>query len=393
MTRLGALVLMLFSLPVVAGEITLNVSAAKFDRAPAVVRIPAPQGLAAGDYSIADAKGSLYLQCDGKEACFVIPELKGGETRALTISKEAPYFKPGHGVEAKKGDVAVDFTINGAAVFSYNFAKTKLPAGVGVEYERGGYIYPLFTGSGVPILNDFPSDHYHHHGIWLAWTKTEFEERHPDFWNMGQKLARVEAVGLDTSWNGSVCGGLTARNRYVDLKATPESKVALNEVLTVRLYHTDPAVRIFDFEAKQECASNAPLKLPKYHYGGIGVRGHTQWDAKGVMDFLTSEGKTRVNGNETSGKWCAMSGKVDGKQVTLTIFCHPENFRFPQPMRLNPKEPFFCYAPQQGGEFSIEPGKPYVMKYRIAVTDGAPDTAVIERLWNDYATPVVVEVK
>jgi len=376
-----------------AGEITLKVSAGKHDRAPAVVRMAAPQGLAAGDYTISDSKGSLYLQCDGKTAWCVVPELKAGETRALAVSKEAPYFKPGYGVGAKKGDVSVDFTVNGGAVFSYNFAKTKLPDGVGTEFERGGYIYPLFTGKGSPVLNDFPADHYHHHGIWLAWTKTEFEGRHPDFWNMGQKLARVESVSLDSSWNGSVVGGFTARNRYVDLKATPEAKVALNEALTVRLYNVDPAVRMFDIDVKQDCASDAPLKLPKYHYGGIGIRGHKQWDSKGVMEFLTSEGKTRANGNETSGKWCAMTGNVDGKPVTLTIFCHPENFRFPQPMRLNPKEPFFCYAPQQGGEFAIEPGKPYFAKYRIVVAESTPDTALIEKLWNDYAEPAEVRVE
>lgn len=384
--------LALLGFPTFAGEVTLKVSSGKYDRAPAVVRMSAPQGLAAGSYTITDGKGSLYLQCDGKYAWCVVPELKAGETRALAISKDAPYFKPGHGVEAKKGDIAVDFTVNGGAVLSYNFAKTKLPEGVGTEFERGGYIYPLFTGKGTQVLNDFPADHRHHHGIWHAWTKTEFEGRHPDFWNMGQKLACVEAWGLDATWAGPVYAGLRARNMYRDLKADP-TKIALAEALTIRLYNVDPALRIFDFNVTQECASDAPLKLPKYHYGGIGIRGHTQWDAKDVMEFLTSEGKTRANGNETTGRWCAMTGKVDGKPATITIFCHPENFRFPQPMRLNPKEPFFCYAPQQGGEFSIEPGKPYVAKYRIVVTDGVPDTALIEKLWNDYAEPAEVRAE
>ena len=54
----------------------------------------------------------------------------------------------------------------------------------------------------------------------------------------------------------------------------------------------------------------------------------------------------------------------------IAILCHPENFRAPQPMRLHPKEPFVCYAPSQLGDWAIEPGRPYVSRYRFVVKDG-----------------------
>ena len=62
-------------------------------------------------------------------------------------------------------------------------------------------------------------------------------------------------------------------------------------------------------------------------------------------------------------------------------------------MRLNPDEPFFCYAPSQGGDWVIEPGKPYVARYRFIVADGPVDAKEIERMWNDYATPPKVTVE
>ena len=71
---------------------------------------------------------------------------------------------------------------------------------------------------------------------------------------------------------------------------------------------------------------------------------------------------------------------------------HPSNFRAPQPMRLHPTEPFFCYAPQQGGDMEIKPGDTYISRYRFVVHDGPPDRADLERLWNDYAHPPVVRV-
>ncbi len=62
-------------------------------------------------------------------------------------------------------------------------------------------------------------------------------------------------------------------------------------------------------------------------------------------------------------------------------------------MRLNPTEPFFCFAPSQDGDWKIEPGKPYVAKYRFVVADGGPDKELIERLYKDWADPPKVEIK
>ena len=98
-------------------------------------------------------------------------------------------------VKVEKKNGALEVSIVGKQVLAYQGAKTKVPEGVGPEFERGGYIFPVFTPSGKLIVDDFPADHRHHHGIWSPWTKTEFEGRHPDFWNMGAKTGTVEVVG------------------------------------------------------------------------------------------------------------------------------------------------------------------------------------------------------
>ena len=53
---------------------------------------------------------------------------------------------------------------------------------------------------------------------------------------------------------------------------------------------------VFDLVITQTTASESPLQLPKYHYGGLGFRGNRQWDGKDNCEFLTSEGKTRADG-------------------------------------------------------------------------------------------------
>lgn len=69
-----------------------------------------------------------------------------------------------------------------------------------------------------------------------------------------------------------------------------------------------------------------------------------------------------------------------------------DNFRAPQPVRLHPGEPFFCFAPSQGGTWAIRPGQPHVARYRFALTDGEPDAELLNGLWDDFARPLAVTV-
>jgi hypothetical protein len=151
---------------------------------------------------------------------------------------------------------------------------------------------------------------------------------------------------------------------------------------------------MFDLVSTQNLVGGKPLVLPEYRYGGLGVRGHIQWNGKGDRTvFLTSEGKTREDGNGTKARWTHMGGLVDGRPAGIAILDHPSNFRHPQPTRLNPDNPFFNYSPSVAGEWRIEPGTPYVSRYRFITYEGQPDRALLERLWNDYATPPVITVK
>ena len=126
------------------------------------------------------------------------------------------------------------------------------------------------------------------------------------------------------------------------------------------------------------------VKLPKYHYGGLGVRGNALWDPPPNVTMLTSNGDDRIKGDGTKAKWAWFGGEVDGKPTGITVLIHPSNFRFPQPLRLNPKNPQICVAPSADGDWSIEPGKPYVSRYRIVISDGKPDAegirSPVERL-------------
>lgn len=251
-------------------------------------------------------------------------------------------------------------------------------------FERGGYIRTIRTPSGRLITDDFPKDHLHHHGVWNPWTKTEFEGRHPDFWNMGDKTGKVDFVALDKVWQKDGKAGFQARHQFVDLSADPP-EIALLETwdITVSLAGGN---YVIDFTSTQTCAGPSPLKLPEYRYGGFGFRGNAAWIAKDNCKFLSASGLTdRAKLDTSREKWCWLGGKVDGETCGVTILDHPENFRFPQPVRMNPDQPFFCYAPQQLGGMEISPGEKYISRYRLVVADGEPDAKAAEQWWSEYA--------
>ncbi|MBE3099447.1 MAG: PmoA family protein [Planctomycetes bacterium] len=298
------------------------------------------------------------------------------------------------GAEARATQDGVEMVSGKATVLRYHSTTVAPPAGVDSKFAHGAYIHPAWTPSGLVVTDDFPPDHLHQRGIFMAWTKTEFEGRHPDFWNLGSVTGAVRSVGAPSVMQGPVFAGFAARHEWLDLKAPGGEKVILNEVFQVRVWPAGGPGKgywLWDLTSTQRCAGAVPLALPKYHYGGLGYRGPPDWLKQ--VNMLTSEGKTRADGNETKGRWCDVSGLSGGKAAGVLILGHPQNFRHPEPLRLNPQQPQICFAPSQEGEWSIQPGKDYVWRYRFCVHDGEMSREQADRLWADFGEPPVVRVE
>lgn len=382
---------------VAAKEVRIALAPAEVDRAGQVVTFSLPPE-AAGAAALRDASGGVHwLQATGDgRVQLIVPWQRAGETLTFTVAPDLKPTTSGVRVAPEKGDLRV--SVGDAPVLFYRLDRNALPrTDIKPEIIRAGYIHPVFSPAGQLVTDDYPSNHVHHHGIWTPWTKTSFQGRAPDFWNMQNKTGAEDLIAVDRTWDGPVHGGLEARLKMVDLTA-PSPITALNETWRLTVYAiagVPRPVRMFDLAVAQQCATNDPVILPKYHYGSFGLRGAGAWNGPGdAARFLTSEGVTdRIKGNDTRARWVYLGGRTPSGQLAgTTALGHPDNFRAPQPIRLHPDMPYFSYVPQQLGEFRIAPGETYRVRYRFIVADGEPDRALLDAYWNGYAQPAAVQV-
>jgi hypothetical protein len=88
-----------------------------------------------------------------------------------------------------------------------------------------------------------------------------------------------------------------------------------------------------------------------------------------------------------------MAGGKNDQWSGVTVFTHPKNFRFPEPVRLHPSMPYFVWTPAVLGPWSIEPGEKHVSRYTYLIHDGKPNPELANRIWNDIQHPPLVSSK
>ncbi len=382
-------------------SITLEVAAGDYRREGTLVSVKLPKALREHKHftlTRLDTLKSVPVQVDrsGKtcRAAWIIGDpLEAGKVRRYRLSSTEAHPDKTGGVTVEKDDKHLTVKVGRKPVLRYNHAVIPSPDPKTPYYARSGYIHPIFSPAGKIVTDDFNPDHAHQHGVMFAWRKSKFEGHAVNCWEQKNSLGKVEHVEIESSGDGPVFGHFTACLRHVSNASPDGPKTMLDETWQVRVVNAADNF-LFDVVSTQNAHSASPLFVEKVHYGGFAIRGAAPWCKHRGRDhdFLTSEGKTKKDGNHTRPRWVDIQGKLDGQTAGVAIMCHPDNFRFPQPVRLHPYMPYFCFAPAVLDSFKIEQGKPFVSRYRFCVHDGDVEPAVVERLWQDYAEPPVVRV-
>lgn len=314
---------------------------------------------------------------------------------------EGTPFKSGQ-IQTEKRDGDLIIHTRDKNLLSYFYKTVYPPEGVDTAFKRSGFIHPLWSPHGQVLTRIQPPDHYHHYGIWDPWTHVLFEGDTVDFWNLGDKKGTVRFADIVSTENGPVFSGYEALQKHIVFKKDGKEKTAIDELQSIKIYlpGDNQNYYIMDMDIELSCASESKVLLLKYRYGGLGWRATEEWDNKN-SEVLTSEGKTRKDADGSKARWCIVQGTVDnGKDYAgIAWLSYPANYNSPEPLRIWPGnqngrgDVFVNFSPTKNKDWLLEPGKKYLLRYRLIVFNNHFTKEKAESAWEYYTDPPIVKVK
>ena len=245
--------------------------------------------------------------------------------------------------------------------------------------NRACYIHPVWGINGEVLTDDFPRDHYHHHGIFWTWPHIGIGEKHYDLWignNIKDKFVRW--ICRET---GSVAAVLAVENGWF-----VEEKKVMIERVWMRVSQVTDAMRALDLEFAW-IPVDQPITLwgaGGKSYGGLSMRFAVK-DSKATVITVPS-GRTTEDLKETPLAWVDLTYPFrEGAPSGAAIFVHPEHPDYP-PTWLTRH-----YGPQCVGwpgvkPKTFEPGKPIRLNYRVLIHESEMDLDGLKQAYEGYVT-------
>jgi hypothetical protein len=259
------------------------------------------------------------------------------------------------------------------------------------------YFYPLLGPGGVSVTRNFPmrkdvddedKDHPHHRSLWF----THGDVNGVDFWAEGPEKGRIVQEKVLEAKGGADVGVIRTANRWV----TAAGKGVLTDETTFRA-HRHPAGRVLDYEITLKASEGVDVTFGDTKEGTFGIRLAESMRLKQNKHYAGKPGghilqDTAVKDGETWGKrarWTAYSGPVGDKTMSVVVFDHPSNPRYPtwwhvRDYGLFAANPFglhdFEKKPKGAGDLVLKSGDKLTFRYRLLIQSGEPDASKLNEL-------------
>jgi len=245
------------------------------------------------------------------------------------------------------------------------------------------YIAQLFVpgDKAVPLFEDSPADHVHHHSLMLALGGDT-----TDFWTE-KDAPNIGTQQPVTSTPLPAGDGFTQTLRWIATDGTH----LLDETRVVRVRATgkdSDAVNWIDWQSTLTPAPGRDsVKLWGRHYFGLGMRFLPEWSGKGRFVWSGTTGQATVRGDEklTPGPWCAVTNTVAGGPVTVLMLNHPDN---PRPGAWFTMADPFCYLAAtydlEKNPATLAKGERWTVRHSLAVLAKPADPKTLEPLVKEW---------
>lgn len=242
------------------------------------------------------------------------------------------------------------------------------------------YVDQLFSPKGVQVLRDSPHDHKHHHALMFAMAVDGV-----NFWEESPKCGTQKQHSI-TVVNGIGQAGLVEELNWIG--PTSDKPLLAEQRTVLVLQENGLGATLVEWRSNlQTPPGKDTAVLTGDHFFGLGMRFVQSMDRGRFFNADDKQGKI-VRGDErlTPVKWCAYTAKADGKPVTVAMFDHPKNLRYPAKMFTMTKH--FAYLSATRNEWkepiTVKAGEPLNLRYGVAVWDGEVDKATVEKLYQRW---------
>jgi hypothetical protein len=246
----------------------------------------------------------------------------------------------------------------------------------------------LVSPAGVQVLRDSPHDHKHHHALMfaLAVNKVNFWEENAQ--EHGKQKHKSLAELKPTVRDGIGRAGFVEELDWVGPAADDPLLVERRAIDVLKADGLGATLVEWRCRLQPPPGKESIALTGNHHYFGLGMRFLVSMDEGGRFFNADDSPGEIVRGDErlTAAKWCAFTAKADGKPVTVAIFDHPQNVRYPARMftMLTP----FAYLSATRNEWKqplrIDADKPLQLTYGVALWDGEVDKATVEKLYQRW---------
>ncbi len=281
-------------------------------------------------------------------------------------------------VDVEQNDKTLLVSVDGRPALEYLFG--------GVEFKP--CVSRWHTPEGINILRNSPHDHLHHHAMMFAVAVdgVNFWEEHPK-----EKAGREVGQAPQGVFSKAVDGNATAGFSQLLDWTGPDGKVLLEERRAIELtIEKDVNVSLLSWTSTLSTPpGKQSAELGGNYYFGFGLRFVESMDKSGkiiVADGIKSRSVLGGRNWIAPAKWVAYTAAVDGHAVTVAIFDHPQNPRFPAGI-FHMSEPFAYLSATIGladRPYQILAGKPLQLKYGAALWDSEKTTDEIEAAYQKW---------
>lgn len=275
------------------------------------------------------------------------------------------------------GDGRIELREAGKLALVYNYGP-QLKPGAPENKRRCCYFFPVLTPAEVSMLDDFPTDHWHHRGLFWSWPIVQTGGQTYDIWmNFTAKHRTVKPP--------VVTAGKDA-NFAVENVWEAGGKDIVRENVKVRILPTEGTSRELELELTWE-AIGAPVTLQGSaergkSYGGLSTR-----FAPRQGTVLRADGVALTKDEDlVPHQWAEMEGVYDGKRAVLRITSDEKNPGAPyqwclrattsQPSQKNLGDGRYGFIgasfpgrTEAVNSYTLEPGKPWTVRFRVRFTD------------------------